>query len=102
MIKVISYRGKTRAPIVVCDQCGLPITDCQDGNALWKIGTNGVSADGLVYFTHKRCNRLFEASNKGNYYWAGTELGAWLVYLVHNMKANSESVRENARMLEMI
>lgn len=103
MIKVVRRATGRYAPMVICDQCGEAITDCRDGNVEYKADRLGTDAfTGEPFFTHKECSEAFESARGGLYVWWATELGAWLVWLLDNAKANTPDVRDNAEELERI
>jgi len=80
--------------MVVCDYCNGIIDDIRDGNALWVMKRPpdfGVGASGVMYHTHKRCNRMFEF-NHGEHWFFWMPLEEHLIHLCVNSSLMSEDL----------
>jgi len=94
---VVEQSAECSKPTVVCDVCRQRIVDAADGNYEWVTAPEGSVSP--IYFTHKRCSRLFEERMRrqqpqvriGN-----MELAYLLVYLGNNLELDWDRAREGA------
>lgn len=75
-------------PTVVCDICGEPITDCDDGICYYNMR----NPEGLIYAHDDPCASTITSAQFGAY-----PLSIILVWLIDSLKMTSEKARE-ARM----
>ena len=104
-LKIISENHRA-CPAIICDQCGKRIEKAEDGNALWGAGIkNSFYNEGQFYFTHKKCNRVFERSHplpNDGFVWASYGLEVFMTYLSNNLPLDKKSAVRKASLLEMI
>jgi len=86
---VLREEGPRYCPRIVCDHCGTEIARAADGNYQWR------AADGpmMMYFTHKRCCRAFEAAQDDGRGWMAIDLTALPYYLANNLKVSWKESR---------
>jgi hypothetical protein len=83
-------------PVVICDHCGLEITEAKDGNYEWEVGEEGEILNGTIYFTHKRCCHAFEQTNRGCARWYAIGLECLPVYLANNLQMDWDRAKRTA------
>jgi len=87
---VLKAEAAHSRPVIMCDHCGLAITDAHDGKYLWRLPDPGRSIEGTIYFSHKSCCRAFEAQSS-DLTWGSTELPCLLVYLANDLRVEWDS-----------
>lgn len=72
-------------PVVICDQCGEPIAEAQDGNYQWQAPVEPGMSRKFVFFTHKACAHPFEQARGGGGAWYAMELTELLLYTARGL-----------------
>lgn len=107
-IKVIKVRNR-HCPAAVCDGCGKPITDAENGNVLWlltgKVGGKSVLRDEL-FLTHKKCNRAFERKltygKEAEVHVLSEGLDVFIARLVTNLGITLESAKRTKSRMDLL
>jgi ribosomal protein L24E len=89
----------------ICDQCGKRIEKAENGNALWGDGPkSSLLNDGQLYFTHKKCNSIFERTHPlpDKYAWGSQGLEVFMTYLQNNLPFDKKTATRRASFLESI
>ncbi len=76
---------------LVCDYCGENIEDAHSANALWWPHDMEYGATAPIVTVHKACNRAFEATRPGLWYWE--ELPVYLQGVLDNAGVNADRAR---------
>lgn len=93
--------GSLDRPVIVCDHCGLEITDAKDGNYEWQVDPSGQIKDGTIHFTHKRCCHPFEQANGDRLGWLAIGLECLPVYLANNLQLDWDRAKKTARLMAL-
>ncbi|MCE9561861.1 MAG: hypothetical protein K8U57_07390 [Planctomycetes bacterium] len=94
----IRIEGRVAKPVIVCDHCGEEIS-ARQGNYQWRVTSQGEPLDQVVFYTHKRCCRAFEANNRGDHRWCANDLDCLPLYLANNLGVDTESAKQKAEMI---
>jgi hypothetical protein len=95
----MKWEGGLYRPVIVCDHCGLEISDAEDGNYEWQVEQSGAIVDGTIYFTHKRCCHPFEQANGGRPAWFAITLECLPVFLANNLQVDWHRAEKTARLM---
>jgi hypothetical protein len=90
--------GECDKPIIVCDHCGEPIADVDDGNYHWRFDGRGDYPGAAVYFTHKKCCYAFERTNPGS--WGALTLIHLFAFLGNGLELDWEAAQFKAELLD--
>jgi hypothetical protein len=96
----IVIRRNGYAPIVFCDECGHEIETAADGNYQWHMSIEPAPA--VIYFTHKRCCRTFEAKRPApadGWIWGSLGLEVLPVYLERNLGIDHARAEKHADLM---
>ncbi|MCC7023088.1 MAG: hypothetical protein IT338_09680 [Thermomicrobiales bacterium] len=83
-------------PVVICDQCGEPITEARDGNYQWQAPWEPGMSRKFVFFTHKGCNHAFEQARGGSGAWYAMELTELLPLLARGLEIDWDAAMRYA------
>jgi hypothetical protein len=98
-------------PVIVCDQCGEPITDAKDGNTVWREPSlNSRFGAGRFYdiqHTHKTCNwffmkRSFPEPEDLSWRWMSHDLLTDLYWLLNNLRYDAKEAEPVERLMAML
>ena len=79
------FVGQRFCPMIVCDVCSKPITDCDDGICYY----NMQKPEGLIYVHEDRCASTITSASFGAY-----PLSVILVWLIDSLKMTSEKAQD--------
>lgn len=97
----VRRKGKFYQPVALCDHCTQVIEDAKEGTYLWEVDEQA-EPTGRMAFTHKQCNRAYEAAHPPIGHWMWDSLGFYPLMLAANLHVEWKKELEEMKLFHSI